>query len=352
MLQSAWNLALSSDGSSRSVPELAQACDEVFAGGEAGYKKAIVIQATGKAADPSLDAHAMQKGVGNPGSWDAREFAKAVFVPWNLEAGLPFGHAADPYVSNPYRIPRFDKSVRSQRKKPTEFDAALAVLDLLDSTNDPDQAFENLTEVVFALRRYIADRSVEYPLPNRASLKDTRVCVARFTQEKTGGTRLQAVVFALFRALAAQGMAYRDVKSRHVNASDSASKSAGDVSFQLGEASFAVEIKDRPLSKSEFEATVEKCRIAKVREVVFVIRATTLLDAEFSLSDFDNDCERQFSSGLNVYAEAFEPFALTVLTLLGESGRRAFLEEVGSALRDQNADIKHKWAWAALVKDI
>ena len=42
--------------------ELATLVDAVFQGTETGYKKAVIIQAAGKAADPLLDAQAMQKG--------------------------------------------------------------------------------------------------------------------------------------------------------------------------------------------------------------------------------------------------------------------------------------------------
>ena len=171
LLDEAWARALEAEGDFVFRADLAEAADRVFSGTEAGYKKAIVIQATGKAADPSLDAQAMQKGAGLERSWDAREFAKSVFVPWNQAAETPFGHAADPYVSHPYRIPRFELSVRGQRKKPLEFDAALVVLEQLESTKEGKRAFENLVEIVYALRRFIADRAVSYPLPNRASLK-------------------------------------------------------------------------------------------------------------------------------------------------------------------------------------
>lgn len=352
LLEQAWTQALETDGAYVFRPDLAAASDRVFSGTETGYQKAIVIQATGKSADPRLDAQSMQKGAGGERSWDAREFAKKVFVPWNQSAGAPFSHAADPYVSNPYRIPRFDSSVRASRQKPLEFDAALAVLEMLEETNKKSEAFDNLVEVVFSLRRSIANRTVTYPLPNRASLRDTIACVSTFTAAKSGGARLQAVVYALFHALKANGMAYADIKSRHVNASDTASKNAGDVSFQVGDSQFAVEVKDRSLSKAELEATIEKCRVAQVREMLFVVRANKLLDSEYSRADFDLEADRQFSSGLNVYVESFDVFAETVLALVGENGRRAFLEGVGAALSEQNADIRHKWEWAALVKGI
>jgi hypothetical protein len=351
LLTAAWELALAGNGSSIHDPRLAEACDRVFGGTESGYQKAIVIQAVGKAADPMLDAQAMQKGEGSNRSWDAREFAKQVFVPWNAKIGC-FAHAADPYVSNPYRVPRFDASVRSKRKKPLEFDNALAVLEILDAATTDSSAFENLVEVLYALRRFVAGRSVDYPLPSRASIVATMKCVEQFVAAKAGGARLQAVVYALFTALASQGLAYSDISSGHVNASDTGGRTAGDVSLRLGSSSVAIEVKDRSLTASELAATINKCRVAAVTEIVFVVRAAALVASDLQNGAYEAEAERQFSSGLNIYIEEFAPFAQTVLTLVGESGRRGFLEAVGTALAEQNADITHKWAWADLVKAI
>lgn len=126
--------------------------DAVFDGSETGYKKAIIIQAAGKAADPALDAQAMQKGAGRDNSWDAREFAKQTFVRWNKEANEPFSHSGDPYVSNPYRVLRFDDSQRSQRKRPEEFDNTLLVLEHLNAAGTTERSYLNLVEVLNGLR--------------------------------------------------------------------------------------------------------------------------------------------------------------------------------------------------------
>lgn len=351
-LRTAWRIALSEPPPVKPLNALATACNAVFDGDEVGYKKAIIIQAAGKAADVSLDALAMQKGVGAIGSWDAREFAKQTFVVWNREVQHPFAHSGDPYVSNPYRVARFDASQRTKRKRPAEYDATVHVLELLDTAGTPAIAFRNLVEVMRALRRYIADRDVEYPLPNRASLADTLQCASDFVSPRSGGARLQAVVFALFLSLQRAGLRYSDLRSRHVNASDTSSTAAGDVAFMLGDASTAVEVKDRSLDAGELASTIQKCRIAMVREVMFVIRAPNLLAADLPFSEFERMCAEQFSSGLNIYLEPFNQILTSVLAIIGEAGRREFLESVGMALAQQNADVTHRWAWAALVKSI
>jgi hypothetical protein len=124
------------------------------------------------------------------------------------------------------------------------------------------------------------------------------------------------------------------------------------VSFRQSDKGFAVEIKDRPLDSAELQATVEKCRVGEVSELLFVIRAKGTFAHDLPSERFADECERQFSSGLNIYVEQFSHFAQTILTLVGEQGRQDVLRAVGAALSEQNADIKHKWAWADLVKSI
>jgi SacI restriction endonuclease len=323
--------------------------DAVFEGAETGYKKAIIIQAAGKAADPLLDAQAMQKGDGGR-SWDAREFAKQAFVKWNKDANEPFSHSGDPYVSNPYRVPRFDETQRSQRKRPEEFDNTLRVLERLNTAETPETTYLHLVEILFGLKRWIADKDVTYPLPKRASLVETLKAIKSFLAFKSGGTRLQAVVAAMFQTLATAGLQIVDVTSGHVNSADTSAKKAGDVTFQTDNSRFAAEVKDRPLSEAEVNASINKARVARVSDLMFIVRAKDLFESGFDRTRFDEICSSQFSSGLNVYVEPFGSFASVCMSLIGEDGRRNFLEEVGNSLAVQKADISHKWAWSEIVK--
>ena len=333
-------------------PAFSSDIDRVFDGHETGYKKAIIIQAAGKAADPSLDAQAMQAGDGGEGKWDAREFAKKTFVIWNRTSGEPFSHTPDPYVSNPYRIPRFDQSQRSSRKRKDEFDATLRVLERVNGASDQGEARARLIDILLGLKRWIADKEVRYPLPQRASLSETLRSADEFLRRKSGGTRLQAIVDALVRTLAASGLQISDIGSGHVNAADSGIGQAGDINFSSETESFAVEVKDRRLSEDEFAASVNKARENDIRNLMFVVRSTKLLEANFGIEQFRLDCETQFSSGLNIYLESYADFARISLSLVGETGRRMFLEEVANSLTNQGADRTHKWTWAEIVKTL
>ena len=354
ILAEAWELALMQDIETSSDSELVRDIDQIFASSEIGYKKAVIIQTVGKAADPSLDAQSLQKGAGNEGSWDAREFAKRVFVPWNSATGSPLGTAPDPYVSNQFRQLRFDNSIRKQRKSKADFDATLRILESVNATKSSVESEKILLEILTGLRRFLNGRTFEYPLPNRSSLADTLCCLAEFLTSASGGARLQAVTLALFSGLREFGISYADIRSGHVNAADASSGGAGDIEFTLLDAKVAVEVKDRPLTFAEIETSVEKSRIAGMTELIFVVNKPrgSLFHPATDETASNELAARQFSTGLNVYFEPFSDLSRSVLMLLGESGRRRFLELVGAALEAQRADAQHRWAWAKAVKEI
>lgn len=331
--------------------ELAEKIDQVFAAATQSYAKAAIVQTLGKATMLGLNALTVQKGLDDDSAWDARTFARATFVPWNEES-RPFTHTADPYVSNPLRIPRFDAVARQKARDKDGFDALVALLTQIEAADSEQIARNNLVEVLVGLRRFLSDKSVEYPLPLRASIETVIGAVERYLSEKSGGARLQAIVAALFNSLLAAGFRIKDVSAGHINAADAGTGRGGDVEFQGGDARFAIEVKDRPLTKDEFIASIEKARVAEVSDLMFVVRSSLILDANFENGYFSSELRKQFSSGLNIYVERFDQFLKIVLSLIGESGRHGFLQEVGSSLENQSAQIGHKWAWASIVKSL
>ena len=135
-----------------------------------------------------------------------------------------------------------------------------------------------------------------------------------------------------------------------MNSADTSTKKAGDVTFSTDTASFAAEVKDRPLNEAEVMASINKARISNASDLMFIVRAKNPFENGFDEDAFDAICVSQFSSGLNIYLERFENFSGVCLSLVGEDGRRTFLEEVGNSLAEQKADISHKWAWSNIVK--
>jgi SacI restriction endonuclease len=354
ILNKSWAEAQRRDLSDKSQFALLLEIDQIFECSEIGYKKAIIIQTTGRAANTALDAQALQKGDGADGSWDAREFAKKVFIPWNSANGSPLGTAPDPYVSNQFRQLRFDEKIREKRKSKRDFDATLRILEYANSISEVSEIGELLVEILLGLRRFLNGRSFEYQLPNRSSLPDCLSCVSKFLGSISGGARLQSVTSALFEVLKEFGISYSDIRSGHVNASDLSTGGAGDIQFSFLTSKVAIEVKDRSLTFAEVETSIGKCRVNAITELVFVVNKSA--DKLFDPVKDENPCielaEREFRSGLNVYYEPFSELARSVLMLVGEPGRRRFLELVGSKLEIQRADAQHRWAWAKAVAEM
>jgi len=333
----------------------AKLIDHIFDGKEVGYKKAIIIQVTGKAADFSLDAQALQKGTGLNSAWDARVFGQKVFVPWNATAGNPLGDADDPYVSNQFRNPRFDATIRSQRKSQALFDKTLEILELANAVSTQDDVINLLREILFGVRRLLAGKSFDYPIPQRASLDDTRRAVAEFLSAASGGGRLQAVAHALFLCLSEAGLNYTSIVCRHVNASDAAGKSPGDIAIEADGRLVAVEVKDRLLNESQVAASVTKARVAEITELIFLVhgnRGEAMFESAQHEHSIQTIAKKEFSSGLNIYWESFLRLSNSVFIIVGEDGRRRFLKFVGQALEEQSVDARHRWAWTRIVSDM
>ncbi len=333
---------------------ISQDAFEVFQHHEIGWRYSILIQVAGKAASFDLDALCLQKQEGQAGQWDAREFAKRVIVPWNKSVGSPLGNSGDPYVSNMFRRPRFDDVMRKARRTPEMFDKVKGILDTVQASATAAQVSDYLKLILAQLRKYLQGKSFDYPVPQRISLHDTLECVAGYLEESSGGARLQAIAHGLVMALKAKGVAYKEVLSRHVNAADAASQSAGDVEcFSGNQNVFTVEVKDRELTASEVNASIEKARLSNVSELLFFVhRKSGKLVAENDATAINEMIDIQFALGLNIYIEQALDILRLAGTLLGEEGRKDFLTLVGAALGEQGADSKHRWAWSQAVRNI
>lgn len=334
--------------------QISQAVWAVLQHHEIGWKYSIVIQIVGKAAKFELDALCLQKGDGQLGMWDPREFGRAVVVEWNKSIGSPLGNSGDPYVNNMFRNPRFNEAMRNARRSQTIFDTVKGILDTVQASTTPEQVRDHLKMLLAQLRKYLNGKTFDYAIPQRVSLDDALTCVTQYVNVSSGGTRLQAVAQGLVMALEKKGLRYGEVRAGHVNAADTASNSSGDVEcFVEGVNVLTIEVKDRELTKAEVESSVDKARLGNVKELLFFVHrlpASTVAQAD--QETVQKIIQNQFSLGLNIYVESALACIKHSATLLGEDGRKIFLESVGVALRLQAADPQHRWAWSKAVSNI
>ncbi|MFQ5653079.1 MAG: hypothetical protein ACE5IY_24380, partial [bacterium] len=66
----------------------------------------------------------------------------------------------------------------------------------------------------------------------------------------------------------------------------------------------------------------------------------------------DKKIIQEFTSGQNIYISSLVNFSRGILILLGENGRVDFISKIGPELDTAKSSIKHRKAWAALLKEI
>jgi hypothetical protein len=303
-----------------------------------------------KCVDPRLDSHSLQAAYRKAGAFDARTIAHEVIVPFDQANHRVLGGSAEPYVNNPLRCPAVIRRFRSQQKNKAHWDELIAVLGAVEQSSSPDFAQEVLNQILAEVYRLLAHVRVIYPTPNRVSLKHAIDLVSRFTADKSGGHRIQAVCAAFFRAIASQFRLFDDVRRQKVNVADAASGMGGDVECWFkGKIALLVEVKDRSLSLTQLDAKLDAARAKKITEILFLaeggVERSERVQAEARITT-------EFASGQNIYVSNLLDFSRGILVLLGEKGRALFLGYVGEELEKAASSIVHRRAWAELLKSV
>jgi hypothetical protein len=116
-----------------------------------------------------------------------------------------------------------------------------------------------------------------------------------------------------------------------------------------GEIVPAVEVKDRTLQLRQLQDKLPAIREKGIRELMFIVQGGV---ANHDISAVETAVAGQFVTGQNVYVVEWEQFLGSCLVLFGEKGRREFLQQVGTELDRQKADIIHRKKWAALLTSL
>ena len=313
------------------------------------YRYVLPAQLLPKLVEPSLDCRSVQAGAALTGSFDARSICQHVIVPFDRANNNVLGGSSEPYANNPLRIPAIVAGARAAQKDKAGFDHLRVVLDYAEGHADKVELLVRLT--LAAVRSRLAEVSVVYPVPNRASLGQASDALSSFLGERSGGLRMQAVAVALFRTIGGRFGLFREVRSNHINAADASTGSAADLECvgAAGEIVLAVEVKDRQLELRQVQDKLPGVREKGVRELLFLIQGGIVG------SDVDTVNElisRQFVTGQNVYVVEWYSFTSSCLMLFGEEGRRDFLKHVGRELDERKVDIRHRRQWASLLESI
>lgn len=313
------------------------------------YRYVLPTQLLSKLSMPELDCRSVQASSGLTFAFDARSICHGVIVPFDRENNNVLGGSSEPYLNNPLRIPAICPPARQAQKDKEGFDDLMAVLDY--AQQNPQQLLGLVREVLTAIWARLAEVSVRYPVPNRASLHQTRVTLREFLTDRTGGLRLQAVAVAIFRVIGTRFNLFTEVQSSNINAADASTRSAADLECldDDGNIVMAVEVKDRQLELRQVQDKLPAAREKGIRELLFLVQGGTTADDAQGVGD---TITREFVTGQNLYVLEWDEFVGSCLVLFGEPGRREFLQQVGRELDKQKADISHRRKWAALLATI
>jgi hypothetical protein len=340
-LEELWGAILIDDGAG--APQNLQ---DLVNSGQTAIRFCLPTQLLGKLVDPALDALCLQKGDGTRGRWDPRGFASAVIVPWNRDNQSVLGNSGDPYVSNPLRRPRVDAGL-DQMADREQWDSLCEVLRDVEKAGDPAQTERVLSQVLIAIRDRLRALTFVYVVPSRVSLRQVEALVGAFLSESSGGDRGLAVTAALFETFREHIGLYREVRRSVVNAADAATNSVGDLECvgPDGDIILAVEVKERRIEDADVQIAVAKAREFAVRELLLCTKGIQTAEHDAVERTFSN----AWASGTNLYHATVGDLMRGTLPLVGETGIRNFVVQIGHQLDTFSSQPRHRKAWKTLL---
>jgi hypothetical protein len=311
------------------------------------YGYVLPTQILAKLADPSVDCRALQAGYEGPGAFDARTIAHEVVVPFDRDNHRVLGGSKEPYVNNPLRVPAVTERYASPQKNKEGWKHLCLVLDTIERRNSPAFTGTVFSQVLVEIYRRLSGQKLTYPIPIRISHARTIALIAEFLSAQSGGEREQALASALFRLIGQRFGLYDEVRRAPTTAADASTGQVADIECLCGgRAVLAVEVKDRQLTVSQIDDTLQRAKLKGLAEILFIAEKGLDNGARGKLGEY---LEERFAKGENVYVLDLSKLLNVCLPLVGEPGRRRLLELVGQELEDWGSDIRHREAWSKLL---
>lgn len=324
----------------------AQLIDDCINSKTKSYRYVLPSQVLAKLINSDLDCRSIQKAWKSNGSFDARSIAHEVIVPFDQSNYQVLGGSAEPYVNNPLRCAAVTNEFRDRQKNKSDWDKLTNILENIENINNNE--IENYyKQILLSIHKRLSEIRINYPTPNRISFYDSIHIINEYLKEKSGGERLETIVTALFLTIGNKFKLFDDIQRGKVNAADISSGSLADIEcISNGQKKLLVEVKDRKLTLTHLESKIDKARIDKVKEILFLSKGIE----EESEKRVKSKIRSEFVSGQNIYVIDFDSFLKNILILFGEDGRTEFISNIGPELERVNAAIKHKRDWVSLLK--
>ncbi|MDO8637280.1 MAG: restriction endonuclease, SacI family [Dehalococcoidia bacterium] len=312
------------------------------------YRYVLPTQLTAKIADPSLDCRCVQAGRIRVGSFDARSICDSVIVPFDKANHDVLGGSPEPYVNNPLRVTEVTKEFRERQKDKSGWDDLCFVLEKVETAKDFQFTEQVLEQTLIEVYKRLSTTHISYPIPKRISFRQTQKLLSDYLSVQSGGARIQALTCALLQTVGNKFTVFAEVRSSNINAADAASGQVADIECldSNGNILLAVEVKDKELTINHIKDKLPNMRSKRVSEILFIAQNGVVKEEETNIEELTS---KEYSSGQNIYIFSFSGFAESLIALLGEGGRRTFLENVGNTLDKYGYSIQHKRDWASLL---
>ncbi len=331
-------------------PKLEEAIRNSINSKTKSYRYVLPTQLISKLANPSLDSRCLQASREGIGDFDARSVNEAIVVKFDKDNENVLGGSPQPYVNNPLRKPEITPKYAKQQKDKEGWLALGEILERVESVNSQEFTKKVLDQALYEILARLSQTKVQYPIPKRISLEQTDKLIERFLSGKSVGDRPQAVGSALFETIGQKFKVFSCVKRSKTTSADASTGQVGDIECLEGDTLvLGAEIKDKDLTLSEVRGKIAKIRKRGLSEFVFLL--TKGLEKE-DASAIQSCVEKEFSSGQNIYLLSFRDFLLNMLALLGETGRKQFLTNIGETLDRYGSEIQHRRTWADLLSKI
>jgi hypothetical protein len=316
------------------------------------YRYVLPTQIIAKISDPSLDSRCIQASRGGKGAFDARSVCDKVIVPFDRQNHNVLGGAPEPYVNNPLRVGEISSEFRANQKDKIGWDALILVLNEVEKRQNADFTKVVFEQVLLEIYRRLSVVQIIYPIPKRVSLEQTQEIISKYISVPSGGERVLTITSALMELIGDQFHLFAEVRRGNITAADKPSGLVADIECRDKEGNIllAVEVKDKELILNHIESKLPSMRSNRVSEILYIAQQGISQKNGDKISEL---IKKEFVSGQNIYIfDSVSSFSSGILVLVGEIGRRKFLENVSSHLDKYGAAIQHKKDWATLLSQL
>lgn len=320
--------------------------EEILTDSNKTYRYILVNATLSKVTNPTVHYRALQAGSSLEGAYDARSVAHDTVVPWEKGHGERLGGSPEPFVNNPARHPEVDTNnrARSSRKQERLYDLLQRMQKHVeDKELEPVDILRQTLQAVSELE----SRTVAFESPSTAPYDVVALHIREYLRESGNGERLPAVVAGIIQTYYEHaGEGDWRIDCEHANVSDEFSKAAGDVEiFYDSELHKAMEVKDKPATRSSVQHAIEKGRRNELGEYLYVLGAGFKPDEESDARGEAEDAPIEL-----IFITPSE--LINTLKLVDDVERVFFLEAVGEFLNDMRATQSNKSAFTEMVESI